>query len=147
MSEHNCWKLLMNTWAISLRVHKYGFVLLNRLRTAIDTVFSNPRTANYWKMSKNGVSLKTSLQIHCYIPILNWLYTKPFPKSWPADKRKNLDFIFIGSEVTTQTRLKMAITLRCVIRRNDKNVMIFGLWWFLGLRAFQRYIIWMILHK
>ena len=28
MSEHSCWRFLFNTWAISLRVQKYGFVLL-----------------------------------------------------------------------------------------------------------------------
>ena len=135
MLEHIYWKFLLNTWVISIRVHKYGFVLLNRLEYATNTVFSDPRTANYWKMSKKKVSLKASLQIHCYMPLLNWSYSKP------THKRKNLDFIFIGSNVTTQTRLKITLW---PIDANAKNVMIFG---FLVSRAFQRYIIRMISHS
>ena len=44
MSERICWKFYLNTWAISIRVDKNGFVLLNRLRIDINTVFSNPIT-------------------------------------------------------------------------------------------------------
>ena len=52
MSEHSCWGFSWNTWKISLRLHKYGFVLLNRLRIAANTFFRNPKTANYSKRSK-----------------------------------------------------------------------------------------------
>ena len=57
MSERICWKFYLNTWAISIRVDKNGFVLLNRLRIEINTVFSNPITPKWAKMD----SLKTSL--------------------------------------------------------------------------------------
>ena len=40
-------KFLLNTWVTSLRVNKYGFVLLSRLGVATNTVFSNPITAKY----------------------------------------------------------------------------------------------------
>ena len=106
MREH----IYLNTWAISLRVHKYGFVLLNRLGIANNTVFSNPRTANYWKMSKKGFT-RNIFAIRRYITRLNFFTKYNIPKSCPTHKRNNLDFIFIGSDVTTQTRLKIPITL------------------------------------
>ena len=137
MREH----IYLNTWAISLRVHKYGFVLLNRLGYATNTVLSDPRTANYWKMSKKKFHSK-----HLCKYIVTCLYSidrtrNLAPKSCPTHKRKNLDFIFIGSNVTTQTRLKITLW---PIDANAKNVMIFG---FLVSRAFQRYIIRMISHS
>ena len=54
MSEYSFWRFSLNTWAISLRVHKYGFLLLNRLGIVTKTAFSNPRRANYGKINKNG---------------------------------------------------------------------------------------------
>ena len=112
MSEHSCWKFLLDTWAISLMVHKYGFVLLNRLRIKINTVFSNPRTAKLLKNEQKWVSLKRPLQVHCYIPIYSIDCTQnQIPKSCPAHKRKNLVFILNGLEVITQTWLKLPITL------------------------------------
>ena len=75
MSAHSCWGFSWNTWKISLRLHKYGFVLLNRLWIAANTMFCNPKTANYWKRS-NRVPLETSLQIHCYITIPTWFNSK-----------------------------------------------------------------------
>ena len=144
MSEHSCRKFLLNTLAISLRVHKYGFELLNRLGIATKTVFSNPRKANYWEISKSGFHSK-----HLCKYIITYLYStdctqNQIPKWCPSQKRKNLDFIFIGLDVATQTTLKMPITLRPIALRHltqRKNVMIFG---FLASRAFQLYIIWMI---
>ena len=80
---------------------------------AKNTVISNPGTANYWKKSKNVFHFK-HLCIHCtQKQILKWC---------PAHKGKNLDFIFIGSEVTTQTRLKLPITLwTAALRRLLQN--------------------------
>ena len=46
-SEHSGSGFLWNAWEISLRFHKYGFVLLNRLRIVVNKIFSNPKTANY----------------------------------------------------------------------------------------------------
>ena len=45
--DSSCWGLSWNAWKISLRLHKHGFVLLNRLRIAVNTIFRNPKTANY----------------------------------------------------------------------------------------------------
>ena len=95
MSGHSCRKFLLNRWAVSHRVHKYGFVLLNRLRIVTNTVFSNPITANNWKMSKIRFHSK-----HLCKYIVTYLYSidctqNQIPKSCPAHKRKNLDFIFI----------------------------------------------------
>ena len=137
MSEHSCWKFLLNTWAISLRVHKYGFVLLNRLGIATNTVFSNPRTANYWKMSKNGFHSK-----HLCKYIVTYLYSidctqNQIPKSCPTHKRKNLDFIFIGSDVTTQTRLKMSITLWPIALRHLTQRKKCDDFWLPGVKSFQ----------
>ena len=55
------------------------------------------------KNRQRWVSLEMSLQIHCCIPV---------PESYPLHRRRNFDFIFIGSEVTAQTRLRMPATLR-----------------------------------
>ena len=63
MSEPICWNFSLKTWAISIRVHKYGFVLLNRLRIVIHTALSNPRTANYRKNEQKW-DFRVSLQIH-----------------------------------------------------------------------------------
>ena len=47
------------------------------------------------------------------ITYLDWTEFNKYiiPKSSPAHSRKNLDYFFIGSEVTAQTRLRMPITL------------------------------------
>ena len=134
MSEHYCWKFLMNTWAISLRVHKYGFVLLNRFWTAIDTVFSNPRTANYWKMSKNGVSLKTSLQIRCCIPILNWLYTKPDSQvmTWWQKKEPWFYIYWLRSNNSNKVKNGYHIVIYSVASLDATKKM----WWFLACDDF-----------
>ena len=106
MSEHSCWGFSWNTWKISLRLHKYGFVLLNRLWIAANIMFCNPKTANYWKRS-NRVPLETSLQIHCYITIPTWLNSK----SDSCSQKKESWVYLIGSEVTVQKKLRMPITL------------------------------------
>ena len=80
-------------------LHKYGFIFLNRLRISANTVFSNPRTANYWKLQKNGLPLK-----HLYKYIVTYLYSIFFipnsiPKTYPAHRNENVVFFIIGSEV------------------------------------------------
>ena len=111
MSEHSGWVFLWNAWEISLRFHKYGFVLLNRLRIVANTIFSNPKTGNYWKNRQKWVSFEKPLQY-----IVTYLDSTDFtkyiiPKSSPAHRKKNLNFFCICSEVTAQTRLRMPIKL------------------------------------
>mgnify|MGYP001796701583 FL=1 len=50
-------------------------------------------------------------------------------KSCPAHKGKNQDFILIGSEVTTQTRLKMPFTLWHIAFASFDATQ--NMWWFL----------------
>ena len=63
-------KFFLNTWAI--RVHKYGFVLLNRLGIVNNTVFSNPRTAKYWKWAKIGFTqnIFANTLLHTYTQLI-----------------------------------------------------------------------------
>ena len=66
-------------------------------------------------MSKNGFHSK-----HLCKYIVTYLYSidctqNQISKSCPTHKRKNLDFIFIGSVVLTQTELKMPITLLPIV--------------------------------
>ena len=56
--DSSCRGLSWNAWKFSLRLYKHGFVLLNRLRVAVNTIFRNPKTANYWKWSKEGFPSK-----------------------------------------------------------------------------------------
>mgnify|MGYP001804379219 CR=1 FL=1 len=87
MSEHSRWKFLLITWVISLRVHKHGFVLLNRLRIVTNTVFRNPRPANNWKMNQNGFHSK-----HLCTYIVTYLYSiacTQTPDSNSTDKNNN----------------------------------------------------------
>ena len=45
---------LWNTWKINLRLHKYGFVLLNRLRIATNTFSETQKQQNFEK----GIGVK-----------------------------------------------------------------------------------------
>ena len=147
MWERSCWGFLWNTWKISLRLHKYGFILLNSLRIAANTVFCNPKTANYWKRSKKGFPTKHlckySTLLHNYTQMVGT--SNQILKSYPAHRRRNFHFIFIGSEVTVQKRLRLPITwwpiASCHLTQRNKCDD-FG---FLVLRAFQRYVARMIL--
>ena len=62
---------------------------------------------------KKKVSLETSLLMHCYIPTYTQLIAPPnqIRKSQPAHRRRDLELIFTGSEVTAQTRLRVPMTL------------------------------------
>ena len=77
MSEHSCWGFSWNTWTISLRVHKYGFVLLNRLRIATTQFSATEKQQIIEKEEKAVPSNQT-------------------PKSYPAyssKEVKNADYI------------------------------------------------------
>ena len=76
MSEHSCWGLLWNTWEVSLRLHKYDFVLLNRLRIATIAISSNPKIVkNREKCAKMGFAQNaignTLLHTHIQLIALN----------------------------------------------------------------------------
>ena len=138
MSEHNGWVFSWNAWETSLRFHKYGFELLKRLIIAANTIFSNPKTAN-WKNGQKWVSIEIPLQY-----IVTYLDSTDFtkyiiPKSWPAHGRKNPDFFSLVQKLQLKQGLECLShhdLWRRVIWRDAKNVMIFG---FLAARAFQRY--------
>ena len=49
MSENSGWGISWHAWEISPRFHKYGFVLLNKLRIVANTIFSNPKPVYYLK--------------------------------------------------------------------------------------------------
>ena len=65
-----------------------------------------PKTANYWKNRQKWVPIETTMQY-----IFTYKTQNMILKSKPAHSRKNLYFIFIGSEDTAQTKLRMPITL------------------------------------
>ena len=133
MSEHGCWGLLWNTWEVSLRLHKYGFVLLNRLRIAIIAISSNHKTVKSWEMCKNGFHSKHHWKYIVAHPYSIDCTQSQIPKSFPDHRRKNFDFIFIGSKVTAQNRWRVpnllwAIALRHLTRRKKCDDM---MWWYL----------------
>ena len=72
MLEHIGWGLLLNTRKIGLRLHKYGFVLLNRQRIAANTIFRNQKTTNYSKRSNEGFPSKhlCNTLFHYYIQMV-----------------------------------------------------------------------------
>ena len=119
MSEHSFWVrgFLVNTWEISLRCHKCGSVyFLNRLRIWAHTNFDHPSTAHR-KLGKNGFHSKhICKEIVTCLP--DWLHPNQIPKSYPAHRRRTLDFIFSGSEVTEQTMLRVPITLWPIASRH-----------------------------
>ena len=118
MSEHSCWGFLWNTWKISLRLHKYGFVHLNGLRIAANTFFHNPKTANYWKRCKKGFPSKHLCKYFVTYLYPNGHTPNQITKSYLARRRRNFDFIFIGSEVIVQKRLRILITLWPIASRS-----------------------------
>ena len=54
MSEHSCWGFSWNTWRISLRLHKYGSVLLNRGSIAANTITGTQKQQIIEKEGKEG---------------------------------------------------------------------------------------------
>ena len=135
ISEHSLWKFLLKRWAIGLRVHNYCFVLLNRLGIATNTVFSNPRTANYWKISKTGFLCK-----YIVTYLLNWLHSKRDSQVMLYSQREESWFYlhWLGWNNSTKVKNAYNIMTHRVALTQRKNVMSFG---FLVTRAFQQYII------
>ena len=134
-------KFFLNTSAISLRVHKYGFVLLNRVRSVTDTVYSNPRTANYWKMSKNGFSLKTSLQIHRYTLVHAYTQLIVLKSRFPSHAlftKENLD-LYVSSLARWLGSYNEIITLWPIALATHKLLWLFLASW---CRELSKDIIW-----
>ena len=60
------------------------------------------------KNVQKWVSLKTPLKIHCFAHTYSIDCTQSqIPKSSPANRRRNFDFILIGSKVTGQNRWRV----------------------------------------
>ena len=110
MSEHSCWGFSWNTWKISLKLNKYGFVLLNRLRIAANTFFRNQKQQIIERKTQRRDSLKTSLQIHCYITIPKWLNSKSDSQVIPCSQKKESWFYLYWLRSSVQKRLSMPIT-------------------------------------
>ena len=116
MSEHSCRIFLLNTWEISRRLHKYGFVLLNSLRITTNTVFSNPRTASYEFHSK-----------HIFKKIFTCLYSNDWtqnqiPKSCSQKKESWIYLHWLGSCNSNKVKSAYYILTHLMI----KNLMIFS---------------------
>ena len=121
MWERSCWGFSWNTWKISLRLHKYGFVLLNSLRIAANTIFCNPKTANYWKRSKKGFPSKNlckySTLLHNYTQMvglqIRFSQKKKFSfylhrlRSYRPKKVKIADYMMTYSVVSVDATQKM----------------------------------------
>ena len=115
---------LLNVWEICIRIHKYGFVLLNRLKILTIAIFSDSRITNLWKISKKWVSVK-----------IQWIALKMRPPSHILLTEELILILspFLAQNVAAQSWWRTPITYEKFFAS-------------LVPRAFQQYTTWMILY-
>ena len=101
------------------------------------THFSANQKPQIIEKEAERVSLKTSLQIHCYITIPKWLNFKSDSQVIPCPQKKKFWFIFIGSEVIVQKRSRMLITLWPIASRHLTRRKKCDSFWLHGAESFQ----------
>ena len=138
MSEHSCRRLYgTHGKKLASGFTKYGFILLNRLGIVANTIFQQSKNNELLKNRQKWVSLKTTLQTNCYIPIY---LTDLTPNQIQIPYSQKKEYWFYLHRLLSYCPIKAMnasyIITYCVLSFDTKNVMIFG---FLVLRASQRY--------
>ena len=139
MSEHSCWRFYgTHGKKLASGFTKYGFILWNRLGIVAHTIFQQSKNNELLKNRQKWVSLETTSQTNCYIPINSTDFT-PNQIQIPYSQKKEYWFYLhrLLSYCPNKAMNASYLITYCVLSFDTKNVMIFG---FLMLRASQRYI-------
>ena len=138
MSGHSCWRFYgTHGKKLASGFTKYGFILWNRLGIKAKTIFQQSKNIELLKNRQKWVSLETTLQTNCCIPIYSIDFT-PSQIQIPYSQKEYWFYLHrLLSYCPNKAMNASYIITYCVVSFDTKNVMIFG---FLMLRASQRYI-------